>query len=140
MRGPRLRNDSEKSFLHCFNRTAGWSDDQIFGDVDKEHLFRLAVRLQKFYCIEIISFVSMSNHWHALVCTYPDLPDRDEVKRRYRSFYGADWGEPNWNDPAVVEKYAQRMRDVSCFVKDLQQRFTNKGTGFIFYIYNLHFL
>ena len=124
MRGPRLRNDSEKSYLHCFNRTAGWSGDQIFGDVDKEHLFRLAENLQKFYSVEIISFVCMSNHWHALVCTYPDLPDRDEVKRRYRAFYGADWGEPNWNDPAVVEKYARRMRDVSCFVKDLQQRFT----------------
>jgi len=124
MRGRRLRNDREKSYIHCFNRAAGWSGDQFFGDVEKETFCRLAERLQKFYCLEIISFVCMSNHWHAIVCTYPDLPDREEVKRRFRAFYGNNATEPDWSDSEVVERYAKRMRDVSCFVKDLQQRFT----------------
>ena len=124
MRGRRLRNDREKSYIHCFNRAAGWSGDKFFGDVEKETFCRLAERLQKFYCLEIISFVCMSNHWHAIVCTYPNLPDREEVKRRFRAFYGNNATEPDWGDSEVVEKYAKRMRDVSCFVKDLQQRFT----------------
>ena len=120
MRGRRLKNDQEKSYLHCFNRTAGWSGEQFFGDVEKEKMFCLVERLQKFYCIEIISFVCMSNHWHAVVCTYPEL----EVKRSFRAFYGNNATEPDWSDSTVVERYAKRMRDVSCFVKDLQQRFT----------------
>ena len=102
MRGARIRNDREECFLHCFNRVAGWKGDEYFGDVDKEHLFRLAEWLQKFYTIEVISFVCMANHWHALVCTYPDLPGREEVERRYRAFYGKRRHAPNWDDPDVV--------------------------------------
>ena len=124
MRGARIRDDRRRCFLHCFNRAAGWKGDQLFGEVEKERLFRLAERLQKFYSIELISFVCMSNHWHALVCTHPELPGREEVKRRFRAFYGDGRIEPNWRDDAVVARYAARMRDVSCFVKDLQQRFT----------------
>ncbi|MFO7821720.1 MAG: hypothetical protein R6V56_06700, partial [Lentisphaeria bacterium] len=71
MRGPRIRNDREKGYFHCFNRTAGWRGDELFGEVDREKLFRLAEWLQEFYAIEVISFVCMANHWHAVVCTYP---------------------------------------------------------------------
>ena len=124
MRGPRIRNDREECFLHCFNRAAGWKEDEFFDDVDKERLYRLALDLQKFYSIEVISFVCMSNHWHAVVCTHPELPSRDEVERRFANFYGASRLTPNWGDAEVVKKYGERMRDVSCFVKDLQQRFT----------------
>lgn len=132
MRGPRIKNDQARCFLHCFNRTAGWKGDEPFGDVEREYLFQLAERLQEFYSIEIISFVCMANHWHALVCTYPEAPKPGEVIRRFRAFYGNSRPEPNWDDPDVVARYASRMRDVSCFAKDLQQRFTcwfNRSTG-----------
>lgn len=132
MRSPRIRNDREQCFYHCFNRAAGWRGDSLFGALEKEKLFSLAVWLQKFYAIEVISFVCMSNHWHALVCTYPGKPDRSEVEHRFRNFYGETRIPPNWDDPNVVDKYATRMRDMSCFVKDLQQRFTcwfNRTTG-----------
>lgn len=132
MHSRRIRNDREQCFYHCFNRASGWQGDSFFGAVEKEKLFKLAVWLQKFYSIEIISFVCMSNHWHALVCTYPEKPGRMEVARRFRDFYGHTQPEPDWDDPTVVDKYASRMRDMSCFIKDLQQRFTcwfNRTTG-----------
>jgi len=110
--------------MHCFNRAAGWHGDNFFGDVEKQKLFALAEWLQKLYTVEVISFVCMANHWHALVCTHSELPDRDEVRRRFLAFYGDSRLEPDWDDPEVVRKYAERMRDVSCFVKDLQQRFS----------------
>jgi putative transposase len=124
MHGARIRTDRCDCLLHCYNRVAGWKDDYLFGEVEKERMFQLAQWLQKFYSVDIISFVCMSNHWHAIICTHPELPNREEVKRRFRAFYTDDRIEPNWNDDAVVAKYAARMRDISCFIKDLQQRFT----------------
>ncbi|MBT3289665.1 MAG: hypothetical protein HN380_20130, partial [Victivallales bacterium] len=42
----------------------------------------------------------------------------------WRAFHGKQPVEPNWDDDAVVAKLAGRMRDISRFIKDLQQRFT----------------
>ena len=42
----------------------------------------------------------------------------------WRAFHGERPVEPNWDDPETVAHLAARMRDVSCFIKDLQQRFT----------------
>jgi len=48
-----------------------------------------------------------------------------EIKKRWRAYYGDKRIEPNWDDPKVVAAWRARMRDISCFIKDLQQRFTS---------------
>ena len=120
----RIRYDDETCCYHLFNRTAGDPEALPFDDVDKDHFFRLVLRLNKLYAIDLISAVVMSNHYH-IVCAAPkEKPSRGEVMRRWRAFHRKGKAEPDWNDPAVVDAWATRMRDISHLMKDLQQRFT----------------
>ncbi|MFW5996636.1 MAG: transposase [Lentisphaeria bacterium] len=132
MRISRIRNDQAPCYYHLINRVTGDPNALPFGDDEKEQLFQLFQQLQRFYTVEIISVVVMSNHLHAVCCTYPELPDSETVRKRYRAFYADKYPEPDWSNPEIVSHYAQRMRDVSCLMKDVQQRFThwfNKRTG-----------
>jgi REP element-mobilizing transposase RayT len=111
-------------YYHLMNRVAGEPGYFPFGDVEKEKLFRLAVGLSRFYSLELLSVVVMGNHYH-IVCAAPaEAPSREEVAANWRAFHGKQPVEPNWDDPETVAHLAARMRDISCFVKDLQQRFT----------------
>ena len=42
----------------------------------------------------------------------------------WRAARAPDIPEPDWENPDVVAKLAARMRDISCFIKDFEQRFT----------------
>ena len=112
---------------HLINRTAGDPAALPFTDEDKEYFFTLAERLSLLYAIELVSLVVMSNHFH-IVCVAPaDKPGLDEIRRRWRAFYpyrAAHGLEPDWSNPEIVEKWATKMRDISDFMKELQQRFS----------------
>ena len=124
MRLARIRYDREMCYYHLMNRVAGEPGYYPFGDVEKEKLFGLAVGLARFYALDLLSVVVMGNHYH-IVCAAPaELPSRDEVVANWRAVHGEGQFEPDWNNPEVVGKLAARMRDISCFSKDLQQRFT----------------
>ena len=139
MRTARLRYDREVCYYHLLNRVAGEPDYFPFGDVEKEKLIRLVADVSRFYTIELLSVVVMSNHYH-IVCAAPaELPSTSEVMEHWRAYYGppasgAGTGgdrtdgtvraEPNWDDPAVVAALSGRMRDISQLIKDVQQRFT----------------
>jgi REP element-mobilizing transposase RayT len=111
-------------YYHLMNRVAGEPGYFPFGDVEKEKLFRLAVDLSRFYSLDLLSVVVMGNHYH-MVCAAPaEAPSRDQVTANWRAFHGKQPFEPNWDDPETVGRLAARMRDISCFIKDLQQRFT----------------
>jgi REP element-mobilizing transposase RayT len=119
-----MRYDEGLCYYHLLNRVAGEPDFLPFGDVEKERFFKLVLRLSKLYCLELISVVVMSNHFH-IVCAAPaEKPDVKQIRKRWKAFYGRRKVEPNWNDPEVVEAWATRLRDISWFMKDLQQRFT----------------
>jgi putative transposase len=131
----RMRYDQIDCLYHLINRTAGDPNALPFTDEDKEYFFSLTQRLSVLYTIELISVVVMSNHYH-IVCMAPaNKPGIDEIRRRWRAFYTYRAGrglEPNWKDPAIVEKWANKMRDISDFMKELQQRFSrwyNKTHG-----------
>ena len=94
------------------------------GDVEKEKLFQLSVQVARFYSLDLLSFVCMSNHWHAVCAAPAEPPARDEVIANWRAAKGKLAIEPNWDDAETVAHLGARMRDISCFVKDLQQRFT----------------
>ncbi|MCK5801514.1 MAG: hypothetical protein KAI66_01720, partial [Lentisphaeria bacterium] len=124
MRTARIRHDRELSYYHILNRVAGEPGYFPFGDMEKEYFIRRAQKLARFYTIEILSLVVMGNHWHAVCATYPELPGIDEMRKRFRAYYGSLRAEPNWDDPGVCERLGRRMRDISQFAKDLQQSFT----------------
>lgn len=124
MRTARLRYDKGLCYYHLLNRVAGSPGFMPFGEMEKEHFFQLVQRLSRLYCLQLISVVVMSNHFH-IVCAAPaGKPDAGEIQRRWKAFYGKRAVEPDWNNPDVVEMWAERLRDISCFMKDLQQRFT----------------
>ena len=125
MRTARIRNDREQCFFHVVNRVSGMPGYLPFGEVEKEKLFTLFEKLQRFYTVELMSVVVMSNHFHAVCCTSPELPDTETVKANYRAFHGSKRAEPDWENPEIVRQYAERMRDVSSMMKDAQQLFTN---------------
>ncbi len=66
----------------------------------------------------------MSNHWHCVVYADSALPTKAEVIRRFTEFHKGDVIIPDWNDPKVLKKFKAKMRDISWFTRDLQQRFT----------------
>jgi len=111
-------------YYHLMNRVAGEPGEYPLGDVEKERLLQLAVELSRFYSLEMLSFVCMGNHWHAVCAAPAELPSREEVIANWRAFKGTLPLEPNWEDEATVAQLGGRMRDISCFAKDLQQRFT----------------
>ena len=124
MRMARLRYDRELCCYHLLNRVAGTRSFLPFGDVEKEQFFRLALELSTLYCLDLISVVVMSNHYH-IVCAAPaDAPGKEEIRRRWQAYYGEDRVEPNWEDPEVVAVWGARLRDISKFIHDLQQRYT----------------
>ena len=67
------------SYYHLMNRVAGEPGEYPLGDVEKEKLLRLAVELSRFYSLELLSFVCMGNHWHAVCFAPAELPSRQEV-------------------------------------------------------------
>jgi putative transposase len=125
MRTARVRYDREMCYYHLMNRVAGEAGYYPFGDVEKEKLFGLAVGLSRLYSLDLLSVVVMGNHYH-IVCAAPaEPPSRDEVMANWRAARGNDGQiEPDWENPEVVARLAARMRDISCFAKDLQQSFT----------------
>ena len=124
MRMARVRYDRERCYYHLMNRVAGEAGFYPFGDVEKERLCQLSVQVAQFYSLDLLSFVCMGNHWHAVCAAPAEPPSRDEVIANWRAAKGKLGIEPNWDDAEVVAHLGARMRDISCFVKDLQQRFT----------------
>jgi len=88
-------------------------------------MFRIMRQLNELYAIDIVSFVAMGNHFHAVVRAPSELPLPDEVARRFTAYYGKTRTAPDWAVDGNYEKYAHRMRDVSTLMKDFQQQYTN---------------
>ena len=123
MRSSRIRR-SGVTCQHIYNRAGGTRKDIVFGDKEKEMFFELVHELTKFFTVEVVSLVCMGNHWHAVICSSDELPSREEAARRYEAYYGGSKPTPIWSVDAEYLRHAGRMADFSCFVKDLQQKFT----------------
>ena len=124
MRGARIRYDRETCYYHLLNRVAGEPDYFPFGDVEKERFFQLVQQVSVFYSLELLSVVVMSNHYHIICAAPSEAPSAREIQARWRAYYGDKRLEPNWSDKSVTDALGARMRDVSSFCKDVQQRFT----------------
>ena len=124
MRASRLRYDRELCYYHLMNRVSGQPDYLPFGDLERERFLQLVQEAATFYSLELLSVVVVSNHYH-IVCAAPaGISSLKEIQARWRAHYGSKRGEPNWSDAAVTQALGARMRDISAFCKDIQQRFT----------------
>ena len=122
MRNARIKVDQVDTWYHCYNRIAGTSLDRPFGDADKEQFVRILHRVSLLYSIQVVAYQVMSNHYHLLVHAPAEPCSTEEICRRYHAFHrGKKELEPN--SPAC-HRWQQRARDISWFMRHLQQLFT----------------
>ncbi|NQT92762.1 MAG: hypothetical protein HQ559_08375 [Lentisphaerae bacterium] len=122
MRYARLKPVGINTFMHVYNRTVGSAGEFLFRNTEKEEFVRRLMKLSQFYVIDVISYQCMGNHFHALLHIPADPPSNKEAARRYKQHYGGKRTiDPN---SAACGELAAKLRDVSEYMKDLQQPFT----------------
>ena len=113
----------------------------IFENVEREHFVVVMRKLEAFHGLRVVTYVVMSNHFHLLL-EQPDqaeLPvmDRETLLQRLGYLYdrstvdtvreeldrAAARGDLQW-EQQIIERYQRRMGDVSIFMKELKQRFS----------------
>jgi len=138
MRQSRIRGEG-LSYYHCLSRVV---DRQfIFGDEEREHFVILMRRLEAFLGLRVVTYCIMSNHFHLLVEEPEEGEreqlDRDTLLRRLGFLYdqitvdtvnqeferAAKAGDTRWEEQ-ILDRYRARMGDVSVFMKELKQRFS----------------
>lgn len=118
----RIKVDQEDTWYHCYNRTVGTSQDRPFDDTDKEQFVRILKRVCILYGVRVVAYQVMSNHYHLLVKAPKDMLSRQTVCSRYNAFHrGQKSMEP---DSAACARWQIRTRDISWFMRHLQQLFT----------------
>ncbi|WP_145354819.1 hypothetical protein [Roseimaritima multifibrata] len=104
--------------------------------------------LARFFCIDVLAYSILSNHWHAILRNRPDLAAKltpREIAIRWlsvtsrakcRAKNGGKITESEIakivNDPEVVEEYRERLSNISWFVRQMCQtlsRRCNKEDG-----------
>ncbi|VFQ44034.1 transposase [Desulfoluna butyratoxydans] len=114
-----VTDSGQKSAYHIISRTA--LDGLPFGPAEKDELVRIIQRYSVVYCVEVIGFAVMGNHFHLLVEILPgSMVSDDEVRRRYRLLYGDDVEFPEGS----LNEYRERFSNLSAYVKDIKQRFS----------------
>ena len=122
MRIARIRRERQGTFYHVMNRAAGTRADRPFGDREREYFIRLLRRLATFYTVEPISYCVMSNHFHIVIYAPSELPEIEDTVERYNAYYKGK--KVIQADSPDIDEVRARLRDMSCFLKDLQQLFT----------------
>ena len=122
MRLPRLKPLDADTFHHCYNRVAGEPAYFPFGHVEKEQFTRILHRMSELYVVRVIAYQVMSNHVHVLVWTPADLPTEAETCARYTAYY--DGKRHLVPGTATCERWRRKLRDISAFMGDVEQRFT----------------
>lgn len=121
-RSYRIKVDQEDTWYHCYNRTAGTSKDRPFDDAGKEQFVRILKRVSKLYDVKVVAYQVMSNHYHLLVKAPKNMLSRQEVCSRYNRFHcGRKYMNP---DSPACERWQARLRDISWFMRHLQQLYT----------------
>ncbi len=95
-------------------------DGYPLGDEEKDELVKILLKLSKLYFTEVLGFCAMGSHFHLLVRMLPesDFSD-DEIKNRYKSFYGDGREFPQEKIPAFRFKWAS----LSELVREIKQTF-----------------
>ncbi|VFQ45924.1 transposase [Desulfoluna butyratoxydans] len=120
-RVPRMvvTDSGQKTAYHVISRTA--LDGLPFGKVEKDELVRIIRNFSDVYCVDVMGFAIMGNHFHLLVVMSPgDGMSNDEVRRRFHLLYGEETEFPDGR----LGDYRDRFCSLSAYVKDIKQRFS----------------
>ena len=85
---------------------------------------RIVDGLCEFYVVRVIFFQLYSRGYFIQVAAPAKRPSRKVVEAHYRAHYGPAAVLPDFDNPAVLWHCASRLRDISYFLKDMQQAFT----------------
>lgn len=136
MRASRLLGEG-RSFYHCMSRVV---DKQfIFNDEEKLYFLKTMRKLEAFLGVRVITHCLMSNHFHVLL----EVPDREQEENLTPDrllallpiLYGKNTildveqelkraeGNEEWTRK-ILTRFEYRRHDLSYFMKELKQRFT----------------
>lgn len=136
MRTRRFRLDDEGAYYHLITRAVGTAADRPFGDAEKNKLVELLHELEAFYTVEVLAYSMMSNHVHICVYAPSELPSAADAAARFNAYHkklaahrekviGQKMPAQSIRpDSYRIEQLQRRLRDISYFMKDFQQRFT----------------
>jgi len=115
----RFTRDSKSTVYHVISRTA--LPGLPIRDVDKDYLLGLIKRLSILYCVDVLGFSIMGNHFHLVARMHPeDTVSDQEVIRRYQKYYG----DEKYIGGEQVEEVRKRLCCLAAYVKDIKQGFT----------------
>jgi len=107
--------------MHIYNRICGSSNEFPFGNPEKEQFLRRLRKLNEYYVIDVLASQVMGNHYHILIHIPVEKPSNEEASVRYLRFYeGKRKISPDSPECTLL---AAKLRDVSEFVRELQQPF-----------------
>lgn len=125
MRVARKKMIGRSCYYHCCARIAGFKEDYLFTDLDKEKGMRIVVDLCRLFLIEPISMTWMGNHWHIVLFAPHKKPSLDETEARYNSYYDKKHHKLSAKyNPEECERVANQLIDISFFIRQIHQKFT----------------
>ena len=128
-----------ESFYHCMSRVV---DKQfIFNEMEKNCFRKIMRKLEQFLGVEVVTYCLMSNHFHLLV----RVPDKERnaalseeellellpvlyqgnqlMEVRQKLELARKSGDSRWTRQ-ILETFEKRRGNLSVFLKELKQRFT----------------
>jgi REP element-mobilizing transposase RayT len=117
------------------NRAAGYKGDQPLTREDREKGMNIVFRLSQYYLLEFISMCWMGNHFHIILYapSQDEQPDIRSIAERHNAFFeNRPFKHVDCHDIDACTTVAEKMRDISHFMKVFQQAFTssfNKSKG-----------
>jgi len=142
MSQPRILRPDSVSFYHVYSRIV---DKQLIVHEGEKQFFHTWLRRLEAFCgVQVVTYCLMSNHFHILVripekAAMPPLDEptlrkllpliysgrqlSDVVQELDAACAAHDSGNPLWLRE-LLERYNARRHDLSSFIKDLKQRFT----------------
>lgn len=138
MRQPRLRGTGI-NYTHAVSRIV---DRQfLLKSVEQEKFVEIMRQLEAFLSVKVVNYVIMTNHVHLLLEEpdreqqsgltreelfekLPHLYDEDQIRAVANEFDHAEALGDTERGDQILERYDKRMANVSVFMKELKQRFT----------------
>lgn len=121
---PRKRDDSSSTVYQINNALVGETGEIVLGLREIKRLSLIIRQADRLFSVTILSF-HITSYGYSLVCSAPaGLPSRADLRCQYTHRYGDRREMPDFDDPDVYDRWAHRLRDFSCLIKDIQQRFT----------------